>query len=158
MGLMAIGVVFVTRCLLVLLFLPFSALDKLLNFHAAVIQAQTAVKSTRLASGLIVLGLLTEIFMSAGVVTGVGDRLAAFILGGYCMVTALLWKPFWKAPDFKFKGPSKGREIFWDFLKNLAVAGGFFVVAFGTSAHSVAAFLKHPLSSTHPYSVWKPLV
>jgi putative oxidoreductase len=138
--------------MLVLLFLPFSALDKVLNFKAAVAQARHAVRSTGLATGLIVTGLCTEIVMSAGVLTGVGDRLAAFILAGYCILTALLWKQFWKAADFKLKGPSQGREIFWDFLKNVAVAGGFCVLTFGTSARSAAVFLHHPLSSTHPYT------
>ncbi|MBZ9889209.1 hypothetical protein LB559_14805 [Mesorhizobium sp. BR1-1-3] len=52
-------------------------------------------------------------------------RLAALILAGYCLVTALLWKQFWRRPDFRLKGRSEARDVFWDFLKNLALAGGF---------------------------------
>ena len=69
--------------------------------------------------------------MSLAILTGFADRLAAFILGGYCLVTALLWKQFWATPDFRLQGASQGREVFWDFLKNLALAGGFLLLAFG---------------------------
>jgi putative oxidoreductase len=72
--------------------------------------------------------------MSLAILTGIADRLAAFILAGYCVVTAMLWKQFWKAPDFRLKGDSRGREVFWDFLKNLALAGGFLLLAFGTTS------------------------
>jgi putative oxidoreductase len=38
--------------------------------------------------------------MSLGVVTGLADRACAFVLAGYCGVTALLWKQLWKPGDF----------------------------------------------------------
>ena len=38
--------------------------------------------------------------MSAGVVSGIADRVCAFVLAGYCAVTALLWKQFWRPGDF----------------------------------------------------------
>jgi putative oxidoreductase len=67
------------------------------------------------------------------------------------MLTALLWKRFWKAPDFRLKGASAGRDIFWDFLKNFALAGGFLLLAFGSDAAGVRRFWNHPLASSHPY-------
>ena len=115
----------VARCMLVALFLPFSALDKVLNFKQAVGQASQAAANRGLATALIVAGLCIEIVMSTAIVTGVADRLAALVLAGYCAVTAVLWKQFWKKPDFKLQGTSLGRDTFWDFLKNLALAGGF---------------------------------
>jgi putative oxidoreductase len=145
--------IFVARCLLVMLFFPFSALDKILNFKQAVGQAAQAAPSRSLAELLIYCGLGVEIFMSLAVLTGAADRLAAFILAGYCVVTAILWKQFWKAPDFRLTGNSRGRETFWDFLKNLAVAGGFLMLAFGASAGGVASFLENPLASSHPYAL-----
>jgi putative oxidoreductase len=145
--------VFVARCLLVLLFFPFSALDKILNFKQAVGQAAQAAPSRSAAEILIYCGLGVEIFMSLAILTGVADRLAAFILAGYCVVTAILWKQFWKARDFRLTGESAGRETFWDFLKNLAVAGGFLMLAFGATAGGVASFLENPLGSSHPYSL-----
>src|SRR5579863_5484392 len=123
-----------------MLFLPFSALDKILNFRAAVSQAAEATAAGRLAVLLIVFGCGIEVVMSLAILIGIADRLAALILAGYCLLTALLWKQFWKAPDFRLQGPSRGREIFWDFLKNLALAGGFLVLAVGTDADAVRHF------------------
>ena len=153
----SIIITFLTRLSLVLLFLPFSALDKVLNFKAAVGQAGEIGVARPLAAALILVGLTVEVVMSLGVLTGIADRLAAFILAGYCAATAILYKQFWTKPDFRLLGPSEGREVFWDFLKNFAVAGGFLVVTFGTSAGTVGDFFAAPFSSTHPYTVAAPL-
>jgi putative oxidoreductase len=149
---LSVLVVFGVRCLLVAIFLPFSALDKILNFKQAVAQAAQAVSSHVLATALIVCGLGIEIIMPAAILTGVADRLAAFILAGYCIVTALLWKQFWKEQDFRLKGSSAGRELFWDFMKNVALAGGFLLLTFGPNAAAVTRFVRHPLQSSHPYA------
>jgi putative oxidoreductase len=145
--------VFLARCLLVMLFFPFSALDKILNFKQAVGQAAQAAPSRAVAETLIYCGLGIEIFMSLAILTGVADRLAAFILAGYCIVTALLWKQFWKTSDFRLTGESRGRETFWDFLKNLAVAGGFLMLAFGAATGGAVGLLEDPLGSSHPYAL-----
>ncbi len=145
-------VTLVIRYLLVVLFFPFSALDKLLNFQGAVAQAQERFASRTVALGLIVAGLFVEIVMPLGILTGTADRLAAFILAGYCGVTALLWKQFWTKGDFWHAGESRSRDLFWDFLKNFALAGGFLLITFGTTARGVPAFFHDPLSSTHPYA------
>src|SRR5476649_2329368 len=139
------------RVVLVLLFLPFSALDKLLNFKGAVAQAREVAPSRMIAAGLIVAGLCVEVFMSLGVVTGIADRACAFVLAGYCAVTALLWKQFWKPGDFWTSNTGQGRTLFWDFLKNFAVAAGFLLITFGTDARSVRLLLTHPLASSQPY-------
>ena len=153
MAFLSIVVTFAARALLVMLFLPFSALDKLLNFKAALGQADEATSSQTLATVLILAGFCVEVLMSLAILTGIADRMAALILAGYCGVTALLWKQFWKAPDFRLQGTSCGRDIFWDFLKNLALAGGFLVLAFGASSAGLRTFLTHPLASTHPYAL-----
>jgi putative oxidoreductase len=136
-----------------MLFLPFSALDKILNRNEAVDQAAEAVGPRGVATLLIFFGFGIEVVMSLAILTGKADRLAAFILAGYCLVTAMLWKQFWKSPDFRLRGASRGREIFWDFLKNVAVAGGFLLLAFGPDASSVHNLWNHPFASTHPYAV-----
>jgi putative oxidoreductase len=141
------------RYLLVVLFLPFSALDKILNFNGAVGQAEEQVPVRAVAVALIVAGLCVEILMPLAILTGVADRLAALVLAGYCGVTALLWKQFWRPGDFWRSGPSKGRDLFWDFLKNFSLAGGFLLITFGTGPAGVAGFLAHPLSSSHPYAL-----
>jgi putative oxidoreductase len=143
---------FGVRCILVGLFLPFSALDKILNFKEAIAQASQAFSSRIVAVALIACGFGVEVLMSAAILTGTVDRLAAFVLAGYCIVTALLWKQFWKQRDFRLKGTSAGRGVFWDFMKNIALAGGFLLLAFGSDAAGVQRFARHPLQSSHPYT------
>jgi putative oxidoreductase len=151
MASLSVAIAFGVRLLLVLLFLPFSALDKILNFKGAVGQARQAVHATGPATLLILIGLGVEIGMSLCILTGFADRAAAFVLAGYCGVTALLWKPFWAPGDFWAGG--KGRELFWDFLKNFALAGGFLLITFGTGAGTVENFFADPLASSQPYAV-----
>lgn len=153
MTILSIGVAAAIRIVLVLLFFPFSALDKVLNFRGAVAQARQAAPNTAVATGLILVGLFVEIFMSLGVVTGVADRACAFVLAGYCCATALLWKQFWKPGDFWSSNSGQGRTLFWDFLKNFALGAGFLLITFGTDAASAGHFFTQPLSSSHPYSV-----
>lgn len=139
------------RYLLVILFFPFSALDKTLNFRGAVEQARQVVPEERSAEALILAGLVVEISMPLAILTGRCDRPAAAIMAGYCATTALLWKQFWKEDDFWAEGQSKGRDLFWDFLKNFSLAGGFLLLAVGTSAASAEAVLADKQLSSHPY-------
>ena len=145
-------IAFAVRLLLVALFLPFSALDKVLEFGAAVDQARESIAAKPLAVLAIGVGLFVEVVMSLAILTGVADRMAAFVLAGYCVVTALLWKPFWRPGDFWMRGASRARGLFWDFWKNVALAGGFLLITFGTGAESAHLFFEHPFSSTHPYT------
>lgn len=153
---LSVAIAVCVRVLLVLLFLPFSALDKLFNFREAVAQASQAVAKPFVAKGLIAAGACIEVTMSIAVLTGFADRFAALVLAGYCIVTAVLWKQFWKDTDFRLRGASRGRDVFWDFLKNLALAGGFLLLTFGPDAAAVRGFFDHPLESSHPYRVASP--
>ena len=138
------------RYLLVMLFFPFSAADKVFNFHGAVNQARQ-IAPNKIAVVLIIAGIATEILMPLGILTGVADRAAGFVMAGYCMVTAMLWKRFWKPGDFWRTGDSKGRDLFWDFLKNFSLAGGFLLLIVGAHG-TVGTFLAHPFASSHPYA------
>lgn len=145
-------VTLIVRYLLVMLFLPFSALDKVLGFEGAVKQAQEVFKPRALASLVLMCGLAIEVIMSLGVVTGVADRLAALVLAAYCAATALLYKRFWQPGDFWSSGDSKGRGLFWDFLKNFSLGAGFLLIVVGTNGSGLWPFLAHPLASSHPYA------
>jgi putative oxidoreductase len=147
----AVVIAFLCRLALIALFLPFSALDKVLNFSAAVNQAREIGVGRAIGAAMILAGLFVEVVMPLGVLTGVADRFAALALAGYCAATAVLYKRFWATGDFALRGPSRGRELFWDFWKNLAVAGGFLLVTFGTSAESVDDFFAAPFASSEPY-------
>ena len=109
-------VALIVRYVLVMLFLPFSALDKVVGFEGAVRQAQEVFKPRGLAATVLLCGLAIEVFASLGVVTGVADRLAALVLAAYCAATAVLYKRFWQPGDFWAAGDSQGRALFWDFL------------------------------------------
>ena len=149
---MTLAVALLVRYLLVALFFPFSALDKLLNFPGAVGQAQEMARSRGLAVGLIIVGLAVEILTPLGILTGVADRLAALILAGYCGATALLWKQFWMPGDFWKSGSSTARNLFWDFLKNFALAGGLLLITVGLDGSALPGFVANPLASSHPYA------
>jgi putative oxidoreductase len=142
----------VVRCGMVLLFLPFSALDKLVNFDNAAKQAQEVFRPRALAVAVLMTGLAIEIFCTLGVVTGIADRASAFIIAGYCAATALLFKRFWAQGDFWADPNGKGRGLFWDFLKNLSLGAGFLLLVVGADGMGLQAFVDHPLASTHPYA------
>ena len=141
----------IVRCGLVLLFLPFSALDKLLNFRGAVRQAGEMF-APPLAVIAILFGLTIEIVASFGIVTGIADRIAAVVLAGYCVATACLFKRFWAAGDFWADSDGKGRGLFWDFVKNLSLGAGILLIAIGPDGAGLASLLAHPLASSHPYA------
>jgi putative oxidoreductase len=132
-----------TRFLLVMLFFPFSLLDKIANFRAALDQA-AQIAPRGLAVLLILVGIAVELLMPLAILTGVADRAAALVMAGYCIVTALLWKQFWR------KGAAS-RDLFWDFLKNFALAGGFLLLVVGTHG-SLRGFLADPFASSRPYA------
>jgi putative oxidoreductase len=141
----------VVRCGLVLLFLPFSALDKILGFDHAVRQAQQMFSARSVAVAMILAGLAVEIFCSVGVVTGIADRASAFVIAGYCLVTAVLFKQFWAPGDFWSDPDGEGRTLFWDFVKNLSLGAGFLLIVVGSDGSGLAPFLAHPFASGHPY-------
>jgi putative oxidoreductase len=92
------------------------------------------------------------VFCSLAILTGIADRAAALILAVYCVATAVLFKEFWTFHDFWKAGPSQSRDLLWDFLKNLSLAGGILLITFGTGPVSIASFFANPLASSHPYA------
>jgi len=77
LSLLSIFTAFAVRCFLVALFLPFSALDKILNFKQAAGQAAQAIPNRSLAIILTAGGFGIEVVMSLAILTGIADRLAA---------------------------------------------------------------------------------
>jgi putative oxidoreductase len=146
-------VALVVRYGLVLLFLPFSALDKIFGFDHAVSQAQEIFKPRPIAVAMILIGLFVEIVCALGVVTGIADRACAFVIAGYCAATAVLYKQFWAQGDFWSDPDGKGRTLLWDFLKNLSLGAGFLLIVIGTDGAGLTPFLHAPFASSHPYGV-----
>lgn len=126
---------------------PFSALEKIFEWRAAVAQAS----SSWVPGGavLVVLAICIEVVTPICIVSGWHDRLAAFVLAGFCVVTALLYHPFWAYPDLWSDPHSQSREHFWQFLKNFGLVGGLLLVVFAGSPASPEQVLAHPLGSSY---------
>jgi putative oxidoreductase len=123
------------RVLLVCMF-PFSAADKVLHWSAALKQAN----SSFLPGGavLLVMAMIVEVATPICIVVGWHARAAAWVLMAFCVVTALLYHPFWTEGDFWSRGDSVARTHFWDFTKNLGLAGGLLLVALGAGFAGVS--------------------
>ncbi len=128
---------------LVVLF-PFSALDKVMNWGSAMKQAG----SLPFKSAMLVASIVVELVTPVCIVTGWHDRLAAFVLAGFCVITALLFHQFWRFPDFwRFK-EGEGLTHFWDFLKNFGLVGGLGLIMLSPRTLPVSEAAQHPLAST----------
>lgn len=116
------------RVCLVLMF-PFSAVDKVLHWKAALVQAN----SSFLPGGplLLVAAMAIELLAPGCIVLEWHAQLAALVLSAFCVMTALLYHPFWRCGDFWAEGASVDRQNFWDFTKNFGLAGGLLLVALG---------------------------
>jgi len=133
----------VLRIALVVLF-PFSALDKIVNWPAAMRQADGII----LPRTMLVLSIAVELVTPACIVSGWHDRAAAFVLAGFCVITALLFHQFWRFADFwRFK-EGEGLEHFWEFLKNFGLVGGLGLIMLGAVPMPFTEVLRHPLASS----------
>jgi putative oxidoreductase len=127
---------------------PFSFLDKVFNWDAAVKQAS----SSWLPGGAALLypAMAVELLTPPMIVFGFYDGVAAFILAGYCVVTAVVYHNFWLYPRF-WSPQSEGYPHVWDFLKNFGLVGGLifvmyasgFIQAAGKDIEKVSALTQH---------------
>jgi putative oxidoreductase len=131
------------RVCLVILF-PFSALDKIRNWSSAMRQA-AHLPTPQL---MLLLSICVELAAPVCIVTGWHDRLAALVLAGFCVLTAVLFHRFWRDPKFWKFQEGEGLQHFWDFLKNFGLVGGLGLIVLGPRTLSLTEALAHPLSST----------
>ena len=124
----ALGVT--ARVLLVCMF-PFSAIDKVLHRKAALAQADSSILPG--GAWLLAAGMLIELVTPVCIVADWYARPAALVLMAFCVATAVLFHPFWTQGDFWAQGDSVARGHFWDFTKNLGLAGGLLLVALGAT-------------------------
>ena len=117
---------FIARLCLVLIF-PFSALNKVFDYQAAMDQAAHGwiPLPAPMAALLLVLGGILEIVGPICILLGVYRRQAALLFIFYVIATAVLFKNFW---SFPFNSDAWNQN-FWDFLKNFGLAGGFLYIA-----------------------------
>ena len=134
------------RICLVAMF-PFSAIDKIWHWRNSLVQTQ----SSGLPGGkaMLVAAILIEAFTPLMIVVDWHDRIGAFVLAGFCVVTAFVYHPFWRGPDFfSSADDSKAREHFWQFLKNFGLAGGLGLIIVNGAMTSPREVLAHPFSSS----------
>lgn len=125
---------------------PFSAIDKIWHWDNAL--AQTKSGHMPAAKAMLVLAILIEGLTPVLIIAGVYDRLAAFLLAGFCVVSAILYHPFWAFNDFWIcADTSKAREHFWQFLKNFGLVGGLLLVVFAGTLTDPHKVLARPFSS-----------
>ena len=134
------------RVALVAMF-PLSAIDKVVHWREALAQTESA----KVAGGkfMLIAAILVEAIAPLMIVTGVADRLGAFLLAGFCAVTAVLYHPFWRHPRF-WVPASPGNEHYWQFFKNFCIVGGLMLVMLAHGLVDPVWVLRHPLSS----SIW----
>ncbi len=134
------------RICLVAMF-PFSAIDKIWHWKNSI--DQTRQGGLPGAAPMLIAAILVEGLTPFMIVFGWWDRLAAFLLAGFCFVTAFMYHPFWRGPDFwSPRDDSVAREHFWQFLKNFGLVGGLMLVMFAGSMTPPAQVIAHPLSSS----------
>ena len=132
------------RICLVVLF-PFSAVDKIVNWNAAMKQAGTVP----FAPAMLVASIVVEFATPICIVTGWHDRAAAFVLAGFCAVTAVLFHQFWRFPDFWRFRPGEGLDHFWEFLKNFGLVGGIGLIVLAPRTLPLSEAARHPWASSH---------
>ena len=132
------------RISLVILF-PFSGLDKIVHWDDALKQAN----SSFLRGGplLLIAAIAVEFVTPLCIVLAWHGRLAAFVLAIFCVVTAVLYHPFWKFPGFWTGNNRAGRDHFWDFLKNFGLVGGLLLVVIGGTLIPTPTVIQHPPST-----------
>ncbi|KST57277.1 DoxX family protein [Methylobacterium sp. GXS13] len=132
---------------------PLSALDKIVHWDQAMKQARSAPIPG--PAVLLVLGILVETITPMLIIIGWWDRAAAFVLMGFCAVTALLFHRWWEYPHF-WNRQGEGKSHFWDFFKNFGLVGGLLLVVIIGSYAPISTIGEHPLASG-PQTVF-PLV
>ncbi|HEX7369096.1 MAG TPA: DoxX family protein [Rhodanobacteraceae bacterium] len=141
----------IIRVCLVVLF-PFSALDKIVFWKDAIAQADSSFLPKWSGPPLLVAAIVVEAVAPFCIVFGWYDRIAALVLALFCVVTAILYHPFWKYRDFWKSGNSVARSHFWDFLKNFGLVGGLLLVVFATQLAPTRDFGRNLGKSTAVYT------
>jgi len=122
------GLPVLARVFIVWIF-PFSFLDKLFNWDNALKQANSGF--FRGGPVLLVLAMAVEFLTPPMIVFGFFDGIAAFVLAGYCAVTAIVYHNFWSYPRF-WSPKSDGYSHVWDFFKNFGLVGGLVFVMYAS--------------------------
>lgn len=119
----------VARLLLASIFI-LAGFSKITGFEGTV--GYIAAYGLPMASVLAVLTIGLEIVAGLALLVGYQARVAAFLLGGFTILAALIFHAFWSVPADQ----AYMQQLM--FMKNLSIAGGLFMVtALGAGAWSL---------------------
>ena len=100
-------------------------------WHRANALAQTKNSGIPGGTAMLVAAILMEGITPLMILSDGHDWLGAFLLAGFCVMTALHCHRFCYGPDFlRSANDSKAHENFGQFLKSFGLAGGSLVLAF----------------------------
>lgn len=117
------------RVLLAMMFV-LAGWSKLTNFDATV--AYIAAHQLPLASVVAALTLTLEMVGGIAIMVGFKARIAAFLLGGFTILAAIIFHAYWAAPADQ----AYVQQLM--FMKNMSIAGGLFLLAaLGSGAWSL---------------------
>lgn len=119
----------VARLLLSAIFIS-AGLSKITGFEGTV--GYIEAYGLPMASMVAALTILLEVVAGIALLVGYQARLAAFLLGGFTLIAAVIFHAFWAVPvDQAYM-----QQLM--FMKNLSIAGGLFMVtAMGSGAWSL---------------------
>lgn len=119
----------VARVLLSVMFIS-AGLQKISGYAGT----QGYMEALGVPGGLLPLVIAVELFGGLALLLGWQARLAAFLLGGFSVISGIL---FHLVPSFGLEGYEAQAQMI-NFMKNLTIAGGMgMVVAFGAGAFSI---------------------
>ena len=108
---------------------PLSAIDQV--WHRRTSLAQTKKSGLPGGKAMLVAARLTEATTPLMILRGGHDRLGAFLLAGFCVMTSRVRHRFWYRPDFLCSAnDSRAHGNFGQFLKSFGLAGGSLVLVF----------------------------
>lgn len=109
-----------------------SGIGKITGYQAT----QQYMEMMGVNGGLLPLVILTEVLLGFAIIIGYKTRLAAFLLAGFCLLTA-----------FFFHINFADQAQFTNFMKNIAIAGGFLILfAHGGGAFSIDHYISNKQS------------
>ncbi len=138
------AVALVARVCLVVLF-PLSGIDKIVHWGTAMKQAASAPIGG--ARFMLIAAIVVELSTPVCIVVGWHAVIAALLLAAFCLVTALLFHPFWHFPGFWSGANPEGTAHFWDFLKNIGLAGGLLLVVVMSASAAPRSEAPHATAS-----------
>ncbi len=138
------SIALLARVCLVVLF-PLSGIDKIVHWGAAMKQATSAPIGG--ARFMLIAAIAVELSTPVCIVGDWHAAIAALVLATFCLITALLFHPFWHFPGFWSGANPEGAAHFWDFLKNLGLAGGLLLVVVTSTVAAPRSETPHAAAS-----------